>query len=56
MGFDDPATSSQSQLPKRSLNREQRKKELMKITVENQAFLRRLQDKQPIYNVSQWEV
>lgn len=27
----------------------------MKITMENQAFLKRLQDKQPNYNVGQWE-
>lgn len=26
----------------------------MKITIENQAFLRRLQEKQPTYSVSQW--
>ena len=36
------------------MNREQRKKELMKITVENQAILRRLQDKQPTYSVTKW--
>ncbi len=40
-----------SMLQKRSLNKEQRKKELLKITMENQAILKRLQDKQPIYNV-----
>jgi len=37
------------------LNREKRKKDLMKITVENQAILRRLQDKQPTYSVSKWQ-
>ncbi len=30
---------------KKSLNRDMRKKELMKITIENQAILKRLQDK-----------
>lgn len=39
---------------KASLNRIQRKKELMKITVENQAILKRLQEKQPTYSVTKW--
>ena len=39
---------------KPSLNRIQRKNELMKITVENQAILRRLQEKQPTYSVTKW--
>jgi hypothetical protein len=39
---------------KSSLNRVQRKHELMKITVENQAILRRLQEKQPTYSVTKW--
>jgi hypothetical protein len=39
---------------KKSLNRERRKRELLKITMENQQILKRLQDKQPNYNVSQW--
>lgn len=38
-----------------SLNRDQRRKELMKITAENQAILKRLQDKQPTYSVQKWE-
>jgi len=37
-----------------SLNREKRKRDLVKITVENQAILKRLQDKQPTYSVTQW--
>ena len=41
-------------MQKKSLNREARKRELLKITMENQAILRRLQDKQPSYNVSKW--
>jgi hypothetical protein len=40
---------------KKSLNREARKRELLKITMENQAILKRLQDKQPNYNVNKWE-
>lgn len=40
---------------KKSLNRQQRKQELLKITLENQAILRRLQDKNSNYNVAKWE-
>jgi len=40
---------------KRSLNRDARKRELLKITMENQAILRRLQDQQPNSNVIKWE-
>lgn len=45
-----------SQLPpiKKSLNRDRRKQELIRITEENQRILQRLQDKKPIYNMSQW--
>lgn len=39
---------------KRSLNREARKRELMKITRENQVILKRLQEKKPNYNVTRW--
>ena len=39
---------------KRSLNRDARKRELTKITKENQLILRRLQDKSANYNVSRW--
>uniref|UniRef100_A0A7S1KQX3 C2 domain-containing protein n=1 Tax=Percolomonas cosmopolitus TaxID=63605 RepID=A0A7S1KQX3_9EUKA len=38
-----------------SLNRESRKRELMKITKENQAILKRIQRKQPVYNHMDWE-
>ena len=41
---------------KRSLNREARKRELMKITRENQVILKRLQEKKPNYNVTRWAV
>lgn len=43
------------QFGKPSLNRDVRKKELMRITLENQAILKRLQEKQPTYSVTQWE-
>lgn len=39
---------------RKSLNREARKRELMKITAENQVILKRLQEKKPNYNVTQW--
>lgn len=42
-------------LTKKSLNREHRKRELLKITMENQAILKRLQDKTSNYNVGKWE-
>lgn len=44
-----------SNLQKRSLNKESRKRELLKITMENQTILRRLQDKQSNYNINKWE-
>lgn len=37
---------------KKSLNRDVRKRELMKITRENQVMLKRLQEKKPSYNVT----
>jgi hypothetical protein len=40
---------------RRSLNRDSRKRELMKITKENQLILKRLQDKSANYNVSKWQ-
>lgn len=39
----------------KSLNNEYRKRELMKITAENHAMLKRIQQKQPVYNHLQWE-
>lgn len=38
-----------------SLNKEQRKRELQKITSENQAILRRIQMREPTYDRIQWE-
>jgi hypothetical protein len=43
------------QSAKRSLNRDARKRELLKITMENQAILRRLQEQKPNYDVFKWE-
>jgi hypothetical protein len=42
-------------MTKRSLNRDVRKKELMKITMENQAILRRIHGKSSNYSVDKWE-
>jgi hypothetical protein len=39
----------------KSLNKGYRQRELVKITGENQALLKRLQEKQPNYNTHQWE-
>lgn len=41
---------------KRSLNKNRRKNELLKITLENQSFLRRLQEKNSNYDVNKWEI
>merc|ERR1712107_222968 len=38
-----------------SLNRDSRKTELMRITQENQAILKRIQQAQPVYNHVAWE-
>merc|ERR1719352_1988174 len=38
-----------------SLNRDHRKKELLRITRENQMLLKRIQQAQPNYNHIQWE-
>jgi len=40
---------------KKSLNKDVRKRELLKITMENQAILKRLQDRQPNYNAGKWQ-
>ncbi|GBG27875.1 Hypothetical Protein FCC1311_040982 [Hondaea fermentalgiana] len=39
----------------KSLNKSYRKKELQRITEENQKILRRIQERQPYYNHAQWE-
>jgi len=50
-----PVTSAPIVLSRRSLNSEVRRKELMKITIENQTMLKRLQDKTSNYSVMRWE-
>lgn len=40
---------------RKSLNREARKRELVKITKENQMILKRLQEKKPNYNIATWQ-
>ena len=40
---------------KRSLNRDARRRELQKITIENQDILKRLQKKTATYSVEKWE-
>ena len=37
-----------------SLNIESRKKDLVKTVIENQAILKRIQDKRSVYNVRKW--
>ena len=66
MGAQGPMASQSQGVPlvpsltnlqfKKSLNREARKRELMKITRENQVILKRLQEKKPNYNVTKWAV
>jgi hypothetical protein len=53
--FSNERFAIQSAQMKKSLNRASRKQELLKITLENQAILRRLQDKNSNYNVARWE-
>lgn len=38
-----------------SLNKDRRRKELVRITQENQSILRRIQEAQPVYNHVKWE-
>lgn len=45
----------ESTLGPQSLNRDNRKKELLRITKENQHILRRIQQAQPVYNHIEWE-
>ena len=39
----------------KSLNKDNRKRELLRITMENQAILKRLQEIQSNYDVVKWE-
>ncbi|CAK73872.1 unnamed protein product (macronuclear) [Paramecium tetraurelia] len=47
-------SSSLNVVPKRSLNKDHRKKELIKIVMENQQLLKRIQDQKSQYNVKDW--
>ena len=50
-----PCSAAPARAPRRSLNKEARKQQLLQITMQNQAIFKRLQDKQSSYNVAQWE-
>ncbi|RLN89078.1 hypothetical protein BBJ28_00004890 [Nothophytophthora sp. Chile5] len=55
MQADSLDTKNQSLTYGHSLNKGQRKRELQKITSENQAILRRIQMREPTYDHVQWE-
>jgi hypothetical protein len=42
-------------LDHKSLNKEARRRELLRITADNQAILKRIQERQPFYNHLEWE-
>ena len=46
--------ANSSTMGRKSLNRDARKRELMKITMENQKILQRLQERGATYNVTNW--
>lgn len=51
-----PETAREKRQPgPQSLNRDARKKELLRITKENQSILKRIQQAQPVYNHIEWE-
>ncbi|KAJ9464284.1 hypothetical protein DIPPA_07349 [Diplonema papillatum] len=50
-----PGIDTHNALQAKSLNRESRKRELLRITQENQKLLRRIQSRQPTYNHLLWE-
>ncbi|CAD8068254.1 unnamed protein product [Paramecium sonneborni] len=43
-----------NEVPKKSLNKDHRKKQLVKIVLENQQLLKRIQDQKSQYNVKDW--
>eukprot|EP00760_Papus_ankaliazontas_P000040 PhM_4_TR10013/c1_g1_i2/m.34883 len=49
------ALDNQNNARAKSLNRDSRKRELLRITQENHALLRRIQQRQPTYNHLVWE-
>ena len=50
-----PGIDTHNTIQPKSLNREARKRELLRITQENQKLLRRIQARQPTYNHLAWE-
>lgn len=50
----DPRQNTSNNFRVKSLNRDYRKRELVKITIENQAILKRIQDKKSSYNRQDW--
>eukprot|EP00976_Prorocentrum_cordatum_P020853 423671-Prorocentrum_minimum.AAC.2 len=50
-----PMLDSRNFIAPKSLNREQRLRELKRITSENQAMLRRIQSREPFYDHKKWE-
>jgi hypothetical protein len=50
-----PRKPPQEAIIRKSLNRDHRRRELIKITMENQFLLKRLAEKQSAYNVLKYE-
>eukprot|EP01051_Picozoa_sp_SAG22_P011961 SAG22_NODE_1200_length_5182_cov_4.342514_2_plen_342_part_00 len=50
-----PMVDHYKRLEHKSLNKEARRRELLRITADNQAILRRIQERQPFYNHLEWE-
>jgi len=50
-----PMVDHYKKLDHKSLNKEARRRELLRITADNQAILKRIQERQPFYNHLEWE-
>lgn len=48
-------STSPKAIKQKSLNKEVRKQEIVKITIENQEMLKRIQSRQPNYSAKEWE-
>eukprot|EP00347_Sterkiella_histriomuscorum_P006613 403352100 len=55
MGLVNQNSNMNSGEDKRSLNRDQRKRDLLRVTLENYEFLKRLNQKGSTYSVTKWE-
>merc|ERR1711871_121744 len=55
MGHQYPMVDHYKRLEHKSLNKEARRRELLRITADNQAILKRIQERQPFYNHLEWE-